>query len=408
MNQIDNASRLRIALVTTEFVTEKNFDGGLANYIYRIALALTQIGHDVVVFVEAGTDESLHMDGFQLIRVGRRQHRVFQCINILTLKRLNYASECFRLSWNVNHAVRQEHARQPFDVAQYTQLGGIGLWRLPQVPTVVRLSSYAKLWQRYGEFSRLSRLAIWQYHWLEHWALGRSDSIFGPCQSVAAYVERDLHRPVATIASPYLRTNFLLDEQIHATHLAGKKYILYFGRLSPAKGVLVLGRILYDLLQREPDLNVVFVGKETNGWQGKPIMDHILALAGPFHPRVRYLGSLPQNQLFPIIRYAHTVVFPALVDNLPNACLEAMYFERVIVATKATGFDQLLVHGKSGLLCRAGDEQALLEVLDQALHLADHDRQIMGRAARAKLENFNPEKIAREHVGLYRRVRVRT
>jgi hypothetical protein len=41
---------MRIALTTTEYVTEKTFDGGLSNYVHRVAIALKNKGHDPVVF----------------------------------------------------------------------------------------------------------------------------------------------------------------------------------------------------------------------------------------------------------------------------------------------------------------------------------------------------------------------
>ena len=42
---------MRIAFVTTEYISEPLFAGGLANYTYRVARALRELGHDVEVFV---------------------------------------------------------------------------------------------------------------------------------------------------------------------------------------------------------------------------------------------------------------------------------------------------------------------------------------------------------------------
>ena len=44
---------MRVALITSEFVTESVFDGGLANYIFRVAKALIQLNHIPVVFVSS-------------------------------------------------------------------------------------------------------------------------------------------------------------------------------------------------------------------------------------------------------------------------------------------------------------------------------------------------------------------
>ena len=49
---------MRIALVTTEFITEPVFDGGLANYLHRLALSLKLFGHTPVIFVTADHHET--------------------------------------------------------------------------------------------------------------------------------------------------------------------------------------------------------------------------------------------------------------------------------------------------------------------------------------------------------------
>ncbi len=43
------------------------------------------------------------------------------------------------------------------------------------------------------------------------------------------------------------------------------------------------------------------------------------------------------------------------MDNFPNACIEAMYFSKVVIGTDGASFEQLITHGKNGLLCRIGD-----------------------------------------------------
>lgn len=42
---------MRIAFLTTEFVNESNFSGGLANYLLRVCLGLKELGHKPKVFV---------------------------------------------------------------------------------------------------------------------------------------------------------------------------------------------------------------------------------------------------------------------------------------------------------------------------------------------------------------------
>ncbi len=75
--------KLRIAFATPEYVTEKHFDGGLANYVNRVARSLVQLGHDVHVVTLSLEDENqFDYDGVMVHRVmlGRR----WQMLNRLT------------------------------------------------------------------------------------------------------------------------------------------------------------------------------------------------------------------------------------------------------------------------------------------------------------------------------------
>ncbi len=49
---------LRIAFTTPEYVTEEYFDGGLANYIHRVAKALAGLGHDIHVLTLSEIDDA--------------------------------------------------------------------------------------------------------------------------------------------------------------------------------------------------------------------------------------------------------------------------------------------------------------------------------------------------------------
>src|SRR5205809_97142 len=49
---------LRIAFTTPEYVTEEYFDGGLANYIHRVAKALAGMGNDIHVLTLSEIDEA--------------------------------------------------------------------------------------------------------------------------------------------------------------------------------------------------------------------------------------------------------------------------------------------------------------------------------------------------------------
>jgi hypothetical protein len=64
---------LRIAFLTPEYVTESNFDGGLANYLHRVARGMKQHGHDVEIFTRSDQNDTISHDGILVNRVNRRE-----------------------------------------------------------------------------------------------------------------------------------------------------------------------------------------------------------------------------------------------------------------------------------------------------------------------------------------------
>lgn len=55
---------MRIGFLTTEFVTESCFSGGLAHYLYRVSRALVLRGHEVhVITLSEGTAAEFEHDG---------------------------------------------------------------------------------------------------------------------------------------------------------------------------------------------------------------------------------------------------------------------------------------------------------------------------------------------------------
>ncbi|MBL7936524.1 MAG: hypothetical protein JNM51_12030, partial [Bacteroidia bacterium] len=60
---------MNIAIVTTEFVSENNFDGGLANYTYKLAKFLLQRGHQVTVYLVSKQACEYYFDDIKVIKV---------------------------------------------------------------------------------------------------------------------------------------------------------------------------------------------------------------------------------------------------------------------------------------------------------------------------------------------------
>lgn len=88
---------------------------------------------------------------------------------------------------------------------------------------------------------------------------------------------------------------------------------------------MVIAEKLEEFLRKNPDYYFVFVGNATV-INGEEFGYMLRRMAGKYRDRVIIWVALPHKQLYPIIRKAEFVVLPSLMDNFPNACIEAMYF----------------------------------------------------------------------------------
>ena len=110
---------------------------------------------------------------------------------------------------------------------------------------------------------------------------------------------------------------------------------------------------------------------------------------------------MPHTQLYPVIKNSEFVILPSLMENLSNACIEAMYFKKVVIGTDGASFEQLITHGKNGLLCRIGDSQDLLDKMQMAVSMSEDQKRQMGKKARLRIDKLRPEYVVKQLVQLY-------
>lgn len=391
---------MRIAFLTSEYVTEKSFDGGLANHLGRVCPALAAMGHEVHVIVASETDGTLYSNGVIVHRVlvSRRKSK-WACR--VTLGRLPSSSLWLLQSWSLKNACEKLHRQSPFQIIQYASYSATGFFRLKDVPAVVRISSYEPLWQKAYRLGPSPDYRLMS--WLDKAAIRKANALFCPSRLIAELVEQDAGRLVQVIEPPFFLERAEWDDQPFRQLLAGKKFLLFFGTLGVLKGVATIAQVINTLLQVHSDLYFVFIGKD-GGYLGLPMIQHVWEKAGSCRGRVLYLGQMRHYQLHPILSHATAVVLPSLIDNLPNSCLEAMALNRVVIGTRGASFEQLIEDGRSGFLCEPDSPESLLAAIKRALALTVQERAGMGERAALRISGLAPEISLARLLDFYRSV----
>src|ERR1700741_3377529 len=119
---------LRIAFATPEYVTEKYFDGGLANYTHRVARALADLGHTVHVLTLSEIDETeFEHEGVMVHRLPTgwrsRSNRASRSVPPSTVQFLSF-------SWKVYRALKRLNSEHPLDLVQFPNYSCSGLFSI--------------------------------------------------------------------------------------------------------------------------------------------------------------------------------------------------------------------------------------------------------------------------------------
>lgn len=151
--------------------------------------------------------------------------------------------------------------------------------------------------------------------------------------------------------------------------------LLYVGRLTANKGVNVLLRALQDRpLPQGAELVLVGTGPEVSRLQA-------LAEGLP----VRFVGEVPESDLFAWYADSDAFVFPTRYEGMPTVILEAMAAGLPIIASDI-GAVPTMVSSENGWLVPADDAAALATALQELVEAGEAKRRALGEASRLIVE----------------------
>ncbi|MCM1211807.1 MAG: glycosyltransferase family 4 protein [Blautia sp.] len=383
---------MNVLFVSTDYPKKGQPTTGFPNYLYRVSLSLIALGHRPIILAAGDRDS----------------HRIEQGIEIQTvmaspsfevgLQAVDYALYALQIGHFLNQKIRDITHKTHIDIIQFTSLCGIAIFYYGNIPSVLRLSSYAKTY--FSTFQTFSKAKVMTMSFFERMSARRCNVVFAPCKNTADAFSKDCHRKVGVIETPFVNDVQKYDTKYYDDCLKGKKYVLFFGTLYSEKGILVIADILEKFLLDNPDYYFAFIGKAEK-INGESAFRILRRMAGKCVDRVILLNAMPHKGLYPIIQHADFVVLPSFMDNMPNACIEAMYFERVVIGTDGASFEQLITHEKNGLLCRIGDSADLLQKMQFAVSMTWEEKIQMGKLAKKRINRLKPEYAVQKLVQLY-------
>lgn len=162
--------------------------------------------------------------------------------------------------------------------------------------------------------------------------------------------------------------------------------ILFLGRISPIKNLEILIKAISVLEDKKIILEIV----------GPAEKDYLLKLKNlikKFNLEKRILFNKPIfhiNEKIKKIDSAKIFVLPSKRESMPQSLIEAMAREKIVIASKNAGTNELIKHGKNGLFFNSQDVLELAKNIEFAL---SSDIKKIKKEARKSVEQFSWDKI---------------
>jgi len=172
-------------------------------------------------------------------------------------------------------------------------------------------------------------------------------------------------------------------------------YCLFLGTLEPRKNLVRLIRAFDRLLQAAPEYRLVIVGRKGDAHES--VFDLVTALG--IGERVQWLGALPDDQVFKILKGAEMLAYPSLYEGFGLPALEGMAAGIPVLSSDSHALKE--VCGDGALLVNPRDECEMFEGL-KTLALDRGEAVDIAERGRRRAREFTWSRCANQTLEAYR------
>lgn len=391
---LSDLDSLRICLVSASYYQDENC-GGIASYYFQLNNSLLALGQNVHMITCVGSEGP--KAGNEILVEPSWREMVASSMNNFGWKRLLLR---FLFSYRAWRVAKQLEREQGLDIVVAPELfaQGFFLSLFQRKKLITRIHAPTVLVDAYNtrhRFARVSRILSIP----EKFQARRSAALTvatnflsGKIQSLWNISSDKIHTVQTGIDISWIRNLGIKKEK----EIQGR-YLLYFGRLEPLKGVEVLSKALKPVFKAVPEVRMMWIGRD---WGSK---DRIVSDLPGYENRMEFYDTMTKERLFPIVYHASLVILPSLFENFSNAGLEAMALERPVLATLKTGFTEMIENEVSGFLVEPGNPDAMGQKIIACLERNDLDE--IGRKAYEAVARYDSKKVAVENVDFFNKIR---
>lgn len=413
---------MHIVIVTTELAAANHSSGGLASFSANLARIFRKNGHAVSIVLATTKKENIKFDTdiylYEIFVSKSLWSRFEKAARIGAAITSEEKDEIRRFFMNlyksrrVRKAIDKIEKRKKIDIIHFCNLGALSLYADSQSPYVVRISGFLNMCngganQPNGSIAFEDNTPSIR-HRLEYFTLKKAKHVISPSYFLADIAKQNLRIRPVVIESPFVLNRADWDYCIYDTCVKEKRYIIHYGSLKYLKGTHIVAQMAHAILDTHPDILIVLAGadSEMSDEKGEKIKAHELVkkAAKEHSNRVLYVGCLVREQLYPLIQNAQVCLLPSRIENLSNACIEAMAMGRIVIGTNGASFEQLIDDGVSGFLCERDNPLSYLQAVNTALNMCEEEKQKMSEKAIERIKKLEPDAVYEKYLRYYRKV----
>jgi glycosyltransferase involved in cell wall biosynthesis len=186
-----------------------------------------------------------------------------------------------------------------------------------------------------------------------------------------------------------------VDSALFEPQFVSGNYFVYFGRLSPEKGVATL---IKAAAAAKVPLKIAGTGPEE---------EYLRSLNNDLGGNAEFLGYRSGSALHDLIRHARATVLPSeWYENAPLSVLESYALGKPVIGARIGGISEM-VREETGWLFESGNTESLIDVLRSVTFTPDLKVADKGREGRRVVEEkYSPARYLNEMLNLYRSIGV--
>ncbi len=387
---------MNILYISNEYPPDTGY-GGIATYTRNMARAMVKLGHTVHVICRSEKSEGAVVDD-EGVTVHRTVcgpyplpvHKAWYPLRRLcylfisqALHRLAWAKTAWKKFKELSRSIR-------FDIIEYPECGAEGFYFAKKctVPTTVRLHTP---WSLVREIDKIKEHPLDRFlqAYMEKTSISKADTMTSPSRALPLLLSERWNIPHATVyPNP-------INSQDYSSQRGNSQWI-YTGRLEYRKGVHVLIEAYARVCTTHNPPSLLLAGAAVGTMDtGEHYGDYIHGLINDLDlkSKVQHLPGVPHSRIATLLNESSVAFFPSLWENFPYACMEAMACGLTVVASDCGGLPEMIVDGESGILCKAGDADALVASMRSILDNPEK-ASLLGKHARERVQSLFDLEIA--------------